>query len=352
MVGQVARKRLNVKATRIKLDQEGADAFYFKELYNLVKDSTVTGRILAFFDLEECDLDEDEGETTHAKPKDGLTIANVEKLNMEPTDVKITVTALCLRNLTSSAKKPILKFKLTSDPEDKEYVINVNEERVSEQETTCNPYILNTIQFETKVADNISDWPFLKISLIDDGFLGCKNGYTTLLLFPYAPFIPETDKKATICMYNTNVDINKTRSRAGTTKRGSSLGSKLSHRSLRTLSGSHRSSKKSQSALSSISSLSAIEEDDDDEKSEALESIAENPEEEKDGAREKRGQSVKGSKAGSSRAASSKHALSAKELEDQEILAADAEEETQALIDDLYNVHFQDFDHINLPKYC
>ena len=58
IVGQFAFKLLNLRATRIKLDNEGIDANYFKEYYNIVKDSKVNGRVLAFFDLEECNCSE------------------------------------------------------------------------------------------------------------------------------------------------------------------------------------------------------------------------------------------------------------------------------------------------------
>jgi hypothetical protein len=350
IIGQFALKLLNVRATRIKLDMEEADSYYFKEFYNLVKDSNVNGRVLAFFDLEECDPNEDEAaierEKTRKQTTDGLTIANVEKLNIAPTDVRVTITGLCLRNLTSGAKKPVLKFKLSNDPENNEYVMKVNEERVEEQGTTVNPYILNTIQFETKVSDNISDWPFLKVSLTDEGFLGCKNGYTTLLLFPYASFVSESDKRATIFMFNTNVDVTKTRSRAGTTKKGSSLGSKLSHRSVRTISGSHRTSRSSKSVISSVSSLSVIDDANEDEDG-LLSDVPEKPEEEKGDNMSVGGKS---SRRGSSRGGSAKSRLSEKELEDLKTLAADELEEDKALLDELYFMHFQEFDTIQCTR--
>jgi len=350
IVGQFALKLLNVRATRIKLDQEGADARYFKEFHNLVKDSTVNGRLLTFFDLEECDPNEDEATIGREKNKqhsaDGLTIANVEKLNVAPTNVRITITALCLRNLTSAAKKPVLKFKLSNDPENNEYVLKVNEEMVGEQQTSANPYILNTIQFETKASDTISDWPFLKVSLTDESFLGCKNGYTTLLLFPYASFVSESDKRATILMFNTNVDVNKTRSRAGTTKKGSSLGSKLSHRSARTISGSHRTSRSGRSGTSSVSSLSVIDDVNEDE-DRLLSDVPEKVEEEKDDNMSVGGRSSRG---GSNRGGSIKNRLTEKELEDLKTLAADEPEEDKALLDQLYYMHFQEFETIQCTR--
>ena len=275
---------------------------------------------------------------------------------MTDKEVKITITALGLRNLVSSAKKPILKFKLTNGADSEVYTLEVNEKRVTKQDSTCNPYILNTIEFTAKVADTVSDWPYLQVSLTDEGWFGCKNGYTTLLLFPYATFLAEADKKATFSMFNAGVEVSKTRTRAGTTKRGSSLGSKLSHRSLRTISGSHRSSRSSRSAVSSVRSWSVIvQEDDEDDEDSSLEKISEN-----DGEEEKKVEpakpveeepEIKLHRVDSPAAgAPATNPMSIKAIEDSKTLAADQPEEEKALLDIIYQMHFEEFDTIQCTK--
>jgi len=359
LVGQFALKLLNVRATRVRVDQEGVDPNYFKEYYNLVKESQVHGRILAFFDLEECSPEEEQEGHEDAIPKtvpDGLTVANIEKLNMLPVEARITITALGLRNLISSAKKPVLKFKLTNDPTNAEYKLGVDEDKIPNQSASCNPYILNTVTFDTVLPDNISDWPYLQISLTDDGWFGTKKGYTTLLLFPFANFVTESAKKATILMLNTNVDQFKTRTRAGTTKKGSSLGSKLSHRSQRTLSGSHRSSrsgksgKSGRSLLSSSSrSLSVIESvaEENEDGEDNLDKVSEKEEEEK---KEEPEPQIKMTEAKSVGPKSIGAPLTAKELSEMTLLEADKPEDEKALIDLAYQMHFNDLEPIQCTK--
>lgn len=318
LLGQFALKLLNIRATRIRLDQEGIDTNYFKEYYNLVKDSVVNGRILAFFDLEECNSDE---ETT--KPTDGLTIANVEQLNAASTEVKISVTALCIRELIKPAKKPLLKFKLSNEAA--EHSLAIDKERIPYQDSSNSLYFLSTLEFTTCVPDNISDWPFLQIRFVDEGWLGCNDGYTTLLLFPHADFISDSDKKATINIFNANTTVANTRSRAGSTKSGRSMSSKLSHRSIRTLSGSHRTSKSSKSLLSLLSStqpLSVIEDAD-----ESLEEVEE--------------EEASESKSVCSKSAPSQRMMSVNDLK---TLREDADEEEALLMDELYQMHFQELE--------
>ena len=319
LLGQFALKLLNIRATRIRLNQEGINANYFKEYYNLVRDSVIHGRILAFFDLEECNSDQETVKIT-----DGLTIANVEQLNIASTEVKISITVLCIRELIKQAKKPLIKFKLTNDT--KEYSFTVNKERIPYQDSSNSLYVLNTIEFNANVPDNISDWPFLQIQFVDEAWLGCNEGFTTLLLFPYADFISDSDKKATINMFNVNTTGANIRSRSGSSKGGYSLSGKLSHRSIRTVSGSQRTSKSSKSMLSLLSStepLSVIEDAD-----ELLDEVEEKIEE------------VDESKSRYNKSVVSNRIVSVNDLR---TLKDDVAEEEQ-LMDELYKMHFQELE--------
>eukprot|EP01022_Parablepharisma_sp_SALTPOND_P029649 TRINITY_DN742_c1_g1_i1.p2 TRINITY_DN742_c1_g1~~TRINITY_DN742_c1_g1_i1.p2 ORF type:complete len:1121 (-),score=124.91 TRINITY_DN742_c1_g1_i1:15245-18607(-) len=376
MVGQFVLKLLNIRATRIKLNEQGIDTNYFREYFNIVKDSTVNGRVLAFFTLEKSkneddkeDSDEDKAEDkkeedgkndfednkedNQGKKEYGLTEGNLQRLNMEQTDVTVTITALGLRNLTKSAKKPVLTFSITNDSEMKKHEIRANKELAETQGSTDNPYILNTVKFDAKVADKVIDWPFLQISLTDEGWFGCKNAYTTLLLFPYATFLSEVDKKRTLNVFNTNVEVTKTRTRAGTTKKGSSLGSGLSGRKLTTISGSHRNSKSSRSGISSLGSLSVIS-DKGDAEDEQLQKISEGAENEEDMEIIKEDEEeaeIKLSRVSSPKPVSERNvATNRRAAEDEMNLAADQTEEEKALIDDIYKMHFEEFDIIQCTK--
>ncbi len=264
LLGQFAIKLLNLRATKIQLKHDDVTEGYFYEYYNVVRESQVNGRLLAFFDLEPCPQESTEGvprlidgatATPPSAPPDGLTEAEITRLNKGMLESRVTVTVLGLRNLTKTAKKPVLTFRLTNDPKKEAHVVKVDDTRVTNQEATANPYVLNSVQFDVSLPDMYIDWPFLEVTLTDEGWFGCAPGHTTLLLLPYADYVAESDVKATLNVFNTNVEVTKTRARAGTsTHKSSSHGSKLSYRSIRTRSGSHRSSKSSRSAASSLSS--------------------------------------------------------------------------------------------------
>lgn len=285
-LGQFAIKLSNLQATKIRLKREDVTEGYFHEFYNVVKDSHVNGRLLAFFDLEPC-LEEGPGSvlavTAAENPvptKGTLTEGSIRRLNNMTLESRITITVLGLRNLGSKARKPTLTFRLTNDPKKEEHVLNINEERVKSQEPTENPYFLNTIQFDTALSDMYIDWPFLEVELKDESWRGCASGHTTLLLLPYADYVSEADMKATLNTFNTGVETSKTRTIAGSTRKGSSC-SRLSSRCSRSHSGSHRSSSRSShSAVSSVVSPRSGSQSDSDESSSALSVVDEEAKEE------------------------------------------------------------------------
>lgn len=269
-VGQFSLKLKNIRATKIRIEREGILPDSFFEFYNIVKESKIKGRILAFFDLSPCEGDNKEI-IEYPETKDGLTMANVEKIDRESTEATIKITVMGLRNLKTAAKKPMLTFKLTNDQQNEIHELKINSEKLEEQSATCNPYILNTISFNTKLSDKIIDWPYLNVTLSDEAFFGCGKGHTTLLLFPYASnFIPQSYIESTLLTFNTQVEANKTKQRAGSSQKGSSRSSKLSYRSMRTITGSHLSRSK-KSDLTEIESISNDGDDDRDKESKCRE---------------------------------------------------------------------------------
>lgn len=316
LVGQFALKLKNIRATNIRLEREEVPENSFFEFYNIVKECEVKGRILGFFDLRPCDEKmQEEADKQHEEEKErklnmrkdfddkkatkgGLTQKNVEQVKSNSTDVKIKISAMCLRNLNSSAKKPRLSFKLTNEPstgkDDKGHEIKPNE-KLEDQESTCNPYILGSVSFDANVADNLLDWPYLKIKFYDEAFFGSGDGYSTLLLFPYATsFLQQKDVDSTLLTFNTQVEANKTKQRAGSSQKGSAKGSKLSSRSSRTISGSGKS-KKDKAEASEFSAITEEDEENEEDNDQKIEEVQEKEEEDKkeDQAKEKTAEETK-----------------------------------------------------------
>ncbi len=344
-------KLSNLRALEIRLRREGRDKRFFCEFYNLVMNSQVMGRILAFFDLEETPAEETENfekpdATTIPPVPSGLRIADVEQLNALSFEVKVSISVLGLRELKSAGKQPMLEFRLTNDNikrGDPSRTIKVNEELVRDQGASCNPYVLNKIEFTANVSDRFEDWPFLQVYLTyADGWFGRKYGYTTLLLFPFASFIPEPYKMAIINMFNSNVEVAKTRTRAGSTKKGTTLG----QRSSRTMSGSHRSSRLNKSGTGSKRSLQTISErgNEDD----LLDELPENEEEKREEEILKQDEEEESKivmekvNAAAGDIATSSIAKTEKELEEDKILEEDKQEEEANLNDLISQMHFEE----------
>ena len=81
-IGQFSLKLKNIRATKIRVEREGILPDNFFEFYNIVKESKIKGRVLAFFDLSPCEED-NKGTNAFPEIKDGLTMANIEKIDRE-----------------------------------------------------------------------------------------------------------------------------------------------------------------------------------------------------------------------------------------------------------------------------